>query len=377
MIRRKLLAVVRWPVGGIRTYLRYVYPRLSEDGYELTILAPRTLEMEVLMNTLAGPDIRYIPVDGQHGFKFPLAVLRAMAAEKYHLVHSHGFTAGMTVAPMARLRRLPHVMTSHDVFTSRQFHGLSGRLRRFILASGLPRIDVIQSVSRDAETNLLEYFPGLGKRRDRLVTIPNGILVDRFVNAEPRDFRGELGLTPDHFIVGFLGRFMSQKGFTYLIGAIERLRGIEGIKKIPVVLAVGSGGFLGEEKKIIERKGLGSHFRFLPFEENVAATLKGLDVLAVPSLWEACPLLPMEAMVAGTPVIGTDCVGLREVLRGTPSTVIPPGDAGALASALQARMDNPGRSEAVAFVEQARRRFDAGETARRLSELFDTLTSHA
>ena len=40
---------------------------------------------------------------------------------------------------------------------------------------------------------------------------------------------------------------------------------------------------------------------FLPFVTNIASTLKGLDVVVMPSLWEACPLLAMETLVAGIP----------------------------------------------------------------------------
>ena len=58
--------------------------------------------------------------------------------------------------------------------------------------------------------------------------------------------------------------------------------------------------------------------------------LAELDLLVVPSLWEASSVVSMEAMAAGVPVLGTDCIGLREVLRGTPSRVVRAGDPAAL-----------------------------------------------
>jgi glycosyltransferase involved in cell wall biosynthesis len=97
--------------------------------------------------------------------------------------------------------------------------------------------------------------------------------------------------------------------------------------------------------------------------------MRGLDVVAIPSLWEACPLLPMEAMMVGTPVIGTNCLGLREVLEGTPSTVVPLGDARALEGAIVQHLDGSHKAAAAAYAAHARQRFDVDAAAASLGEL--------
>ena len=79
-----------------------------------------------------------------------------------------------------------------------------------------------------------------------------------------------------------------------------------------------------EERAALERAGLRSYFSFLPHLPEVASTLKAVDVVAIPSLWEAMPLLPMEAMVAGVPVVGTNCIGLGEILVDSPSAIVSP-----------------------------------------------------
>ena len=86
---------------------------------------------------------------------------------------------------------------------------------------------------------------------------------------------------------------------------------------------------------------------------DVLPILQKLDLLIMPSLWEACPVLPMEAMCAGVPVLGSDCIGLREVLRGTPSLTSPAGDAPALASAIQEAIKPGSRHQAQAYVAEA------------------------
>ncbi len=371
----RILAIVRWPVGGIRTYLRYVYSQLDKSQYMITILAPDIPEMQALKGSLCGPHIRYIPVSGSDSLTFSFAAIRAVARGGVDLIHSHGLTAGMTVAIIAKLLRILHIMTPHDVFTKSTFRGRFGIIRRLVLSALLPFVDVIQAVSHDAEDNFRQYFPKFGRRVSRFVTIRNGILIERFDNVVPRNFISELSLDDKHFIIGFLGRFMSQKGFRILIEAIDILRSDPDLEKIPTVVAVGSGGFIREDKARIYDKNLDQYFHFLPFEENVAATLMGLDLLVMPSLWEACPLLPMEAMIVGTPVVGTDCIGLREVLSDTPSTVVKAEDPNDLAMAIKERIRYPGRSEANKFSAEARKRFDVTLTSKKLSELYESLVS--
>jgi glycosyltransferase involved in cell wall biosynthesis len=162
---------------------------------------------------------------------------------------------------------------------------------------------------------------------------------------------------------------MAQKGFRYLVDAIETLRQHPGLPRKPLVLTFGDGGFIQEEMQAIKDRRLNEYFRFMPFAPNVAGTIKGLDVVAMPSLWEACPLQPMEALVCGRPLIGTDCIGLREVLRSTPARIVSPRDGAALARAIMDEMEHPSTLELSVFKKEAAVRFDV---KRQSSELEKT-----
>ena len=84
-----------------------------------------------------------------------------------------------------------------------------------------------------------------------MIAIPNGIEVEPFLHAEERDLRGELGLPPETFLIGFLGRFMSQKGFRYLVDALEQVKEHNLLKEPLLSLTFGQpdDGFIREEKK--------------------------------------------------------------------------------------------------------------------------------
>lgn len=370
MRKYRILLVVRHPVGGIRTFFRYVYRNFSSENYQFTLVSPDVTETRVLLEDLRELDLIYIPTDSYTSNRQLFrTVTKIVRNEDFDLVHSHGFTSGACSIFAALSKRTPHILTCHDVFTERQFVGVKGFVKKAALGIVLSTIDCIHCVSNDARDNLLAYLPILKLFEGKVIVIPNGIEVERFSNAEKRDLRRELGLPADSFLIGFLGRFMSQKGFRYLIDALAEITRKKDLPKRPVILTFGEDGFMREEQQEVKNRGLAEAVYFLPFVADAAATLKGLDVIAMPSLWEACGLLAMEAMVAGVPLIGTNCVGLREVLRGTPANVVPTRDSLALSDALLMEMKNPTTTKAREFAMEAVARFQVRKRAQDIEKL--------
>jgi glycosyltransferase involved in cell wall biosynthesis len=368
----RILLVVRWPVGGIRTYLKYVYGSLERSRYHVVLIAARTEESTTLLTDLDGLLADYVEIEeGASSTTWTRAVWNQVRGKRFDIVHSHGPTAALLSMPAARLARVRHICTLHETLHARQFAGWKGRVRLLALRTGLPRVDVVQTVGRDATENLLQFIPSLGSPRRAVVPIHNGIRSELFEAPARRDLRGELGIDAGTFLIGFFGRFMSPKGFRYLIDAMAILTQELQPPRRPLVLAFGAGGFVREEQAVIAARGLTESFRFMPFVADMASNLRGVDLVAIPSLWEACPLLPMEAMAAGVPVIGSNCVGLREVLENSPAVVIPAADARALADAILAQIRNPQPQEAAAaaFAAEARKRFDSRTTGRLLEGL--------
>ncbi len=373
-VRRRVLLIIRWPIGGIRTFIRYVYRLFDSSKYSLTILAPDIEELRLLLTDLEDFDIEYIPLPADVSIsQFLIAIIRTLTSGKYHVIHSQGFTAGVLSVIPGFIMRCPHLLTVHDVFNWPQFKGPKGVMKKLGLSLVLPLVDRIHAVSHDAKENLLEYVPSLRIFKQKVLAIPNGIETARFIGDEKLDLRGELNLQQDSFLIGFFGRFMSQKGFVYLADAVHRLLLKPDLPKRPLVLAFGEGSYIREEQIDLRRKGIYEHFRFLPFVPNIAPVLRGLDVIAMPSLWEACGLLAMEAMVAGVPLIGTDCIGLREVLKGTPSVMVPARSSVALAEALVAEIISPSKVKAKLFRDEAVSRFDVSGQAKELAALVQSL----
>jgi glycosyltransferase involved in cell wall biosynthesis len=374
MKRYRILVIVRHPVGGIRTFFRYVYKNFHQKGYQFTLVAPDLPETRVLLDDLKALDLTYVPAPANvSNRELSSLVTNVTRTAAFDLIHSHGFTSGACSVFVALCNGTPHMITCHDVFTRAQFIGLIGFLKRVGLGIMLSFIDCIHCVSDDARDNLLEYLPILRLFKRKVISIPNGIEGEGFLEVEGRDLRAEFGLPGNAFLIGFLGRFMSQKGFRYLLDALELIKQEKSLPKEPLLLAFsGQDGFIREEKENVRMRGLAKSVLFLPFVPHVGSTLKGLDIVAMPSQWEACGLLAMEAMTAGVPFVGTNCVGLREVLRNTPAYVVPAGNSLALSEALIKELKTPTTARAREFAVEAAIRFEVKERAKAIENLMLT-----
>jgi glycosyltransferase involved in cell wall biosynthesis len=263
-------------------------------------------------------------------------------------------------------------MSAHDMLLPEQFAGATGTIKRRLLGAMLGRIDRVHAVSRDNAANLLAQLPSL--RAERVTTIVHGIDVARFRDASAAPLREALGLPGETRVVGFFGRFMSPKGFRTLVRAVERIarEGRLGREELRIV-TFGWGGFIREDYAWLQELGLEDLFVQHPHTDAPERYLKACDVVAMPSRWEACGLLAMEALVAGVPIVGTDCIGLREVLAGSPARIVAVGDDAGLAAALESELAQPRREAFAAWQRTAAERFDLDRASTDLARTMESL----
>ena len=252
--RPRVLAVIRWPVGGIRTWCKYVYRRPEFERFSIDIIIPASLESAALVADLAASGVQARLVQtGPSIAAFAAAVVSRMTTERYSLVHSHGFTSAVIGALPSRARRLPHLVTVHEEVLDHHYRDRRGRLMRRVVDGALQRVDCVHAVSHASRDNLQHAFPGAARCRRGVQVISNGIDPTGFLSARRDDVRKRLGLAPQTILVGFFGRFMAPKGFRYLIDAMDVHRRRNASVPDIAVLAVGGGGFRREEEQRVEK----------------------------------------------------------------------------------------------------------------------------
>lgn len=368
---RRLLAVVRWPLGGIRTYMRYVYGHLGRD-WKVTILAADVQEREALLEDAAVLGAEMILTTAS-SLGFFQAILGTLRQSRHDLIQSHGFISA-TAACLANIPfGAPHVLTVHGILEERLLLGIRGRIKRALTNQVIRSVDAVYGVSEDILKHVRQEVPGLAGSKAQQVAILNGIEPDTFlVSGQRGAFRVRNAIAQDSFLFGFLGRFMPQKGFDKIIQALAFMEQGD-IQKNYLLVAVGSGDYKKEYEKMACEHKVDHRIVFLPFQRNTAEIYHDLDTVVMPSRWEACGLLAMEALVSGVPLIASDCIGLREVVRDTPAFVVKDGDPRMLAEGMIEMM---GKKESQAFADfrhKAAKRFDVRNTAEQVNLLFHEL----
>jgi glycosyltransferase involved in cell wall biosynthesis len=370
---KKVLVVTRWPLGGIRTYMRYTF-RYFPVEYRLTMLASSSHEDGALRSDAAEYGARLVIVKGQGLACLAGAVFRELAGHRYDVILSQGFISGVAVYLANMLFRRKHIMTIHGVVEQKLFEGGFRGVKRAVMARMLSGISVIYAVSQDMLSHLYEQFPHLKADQGRAVVIPNGIDMGEFEGPVMRS--GSVvrkpAISPGTFLFGYFGRFMHEKGFDLLIDAVEIMSRHQEHPSF-MVLSVGSGDYLLDFRRSIRERNLEGYFLFLPFQPHIREIFLEIDAVVMPSRWEASGLLAMETLAMGVPLIASDCIGLRETVAGTPADTFRSEDVNSLVQSMLRACEDC-RAEAFrAFEPFARQRFDVKYTARQLVQVIESL----
>jgi glycosyltransferase involved in cell wall biosynthesis len=255
------------------------------------------------------------------------------------IAHSHGYHADLVGWLAARAARRPIVATVHGYTggdrKNRFYEWLDGYILR--------RVDRAIAVARP----LAERLARVGVPAARLVVLPNAWVPA--VATRPRlEARRLLGIPDAATVVGWVGRLTPEKGPDLFVDAIARL---------PVAIhgaVIGDGAMRAGLADLARRRGLEGRLRWHGVAPEAGRLLPAFDVLALSSRSEGTPIVLLEAMAAGVPVVATAVGGVPEVAPGGEILLVPPGDPAALAAALLRCLERG--DETRARVEAAQRR---------------------
>ncbi len=195
-----------------------------------------------------------------------------------------------------------------------------------------------------AEFMRLRYYAGFRIPADRLVTIRPGLDIDAWrEGAENRWMaRDALGLPRGARVVGIIGRLAEAKGHLVALEAFSRLS-----KRFPEARLVIAGApeelthaLLSERAQHL---GIDRLVKLLPRQDDIRPLMSALDVgLVASTSSEAICRVALEYQALGVPVIGSDLNSIPEmVVHGKTGLIVPPGDAGAMAQAMERLFSEP------------------------------------
>jgi len=299
------------------------------------------------------------------GFDATLALRLAAAFRRrgVEVVHLHNRLPMIYGAAAGRLAGAVVVLTRHGP-------GASGAKERWLLRGAARLLDAYVAVS--PEIGVLERERGYCPPA-KISVIENGIQVDKFDRAGERRSaaRAALGIPADAWVIGSVGRFAPEKDYPFLVRAAAPLLGPNAR-----LLLVGDGPEMGAIRGEVDARGVAAFVSLPGLRHDVPDMLAALDLFVLSSRMEGLPLVALEAMATGLPVVATAVGGLPNLIaEGENGFLVPSGDEATLTGRLAALRDDPAAARAVGDRARARTReqYSGERMVRRYLDLYGQL----
>lgn len=327
---RILIYSDRGGLGGAEQINHRLALALHRDRYAVAVAEPEEADALKAERLALGIGHHGLPAEDVYDWEHPAPSLTdPAAAERVFdgvrpdlVLFADGFPLANLAAKQAAARRgLPYLVLVHCVQPD-----WAGQYAAFLPA--LPNLyrqaRAVIAVSEDNLRLLRRHFglaPDLGR------VIPNGrpraFFAPRDAERRARE-RAALGIGPEDLLALSIGRLELAKGWPELLDALPRLRGCGAWPRLKLVW-VGEGTLAPRLKRLGALLGAG-RIQLLPAHPDIPALLDAADLLIHPARFEGMPLVVLEAMAKGLPIVATAVSGIPEALGDT-GVLLAPADA--------------------------------------------------
>lgn len=351
-----VLYIEEWPelAGGGQQFLLQLIRGLDRKRFSPLIALPGPGSFAEALSSF-GIEPFFVPI---LSFKNPLHWgsnlcslwrLRRICLEKgVRLIHANSILRGTIYAGLVgRSLKIPTLWHVHRFRPE--------RILEAVLAALVDRVILVSRAGFSLNFSFLEKTP-------KGVVIYNGIDVKRFQERQrPSPLRKTWGVSEETPLLGMVGVLHPIKGFDILFQSLQEIKKILTDFRLWVVGEDGTPSqiFRKSYEGEVRSRGLQENVLFLGKQEDIPEILSALDYFLMPTVThEAFPMVILEAMAAGLPIIASRIGGIPEAIEeGVSGILVPPGDAEALTEAILGLLRNRGR--ALELGKSARKRVEA------------------
>ncbi len=367
-------------MGGIEKVSYEQSKRLTKSGYQIDVLTSKIKGR----NEHPAKGIRvfnYSTMNLAERIGVPYPILSIEAYKKFtqvirncDLVHAHGhvYMSSFLAGKVAKKYKKPFILTQHNTFIDYQsLLNLMEQLNDLTIGKAVLK-DAYRVITVSKET--MKYVLRLGADKSKTSVIYNGVDIDTFHPANKSESRKKLGLPKNRKIILSVRRLVYKNGLGTLIESVPLVA-----RDHPDTLFVVAGK--GPSRKFIEDriKELGIEYNikltgFVP-DELLPVYYDAADYFVLPSAsGEGLPLVLLEAMSCGLPVVATIVGGTPEIVDHMKNGVlVPPRNPEAMAETLSKLLSEEGVGLAIG--EEARKnvekRYSWEENVRQLEQIYN------
>ena len=332
---RPLLVVDSLDVGGAERHVADLALALGHEGHGPEVACSVAGPLSARLDG-AGVPVRPLVgrlVKRRASAAYAHRLRRLVREGRFDLVHAHVYASTVAAAVATLGAGIPLVVTEH---TEASWQGPGARLLNGWVCRRARRVIAVSDAIRRRAIERDRVPP------ERVTVVPNSVAPTAAPEHSPPDIPDGLRGRP---LVGVVARHQPEKGVQTFLKAAARVA-----LRFPEVrfLVVGDGPLRGELEFLAERVGLSGRAYFLGFRSDAASIMRSLDVLVVPSRTEGSPLVTLEAMAAGVPVVASAVGGIPDQIRHeSEGLLVPSGDPVALSDALLRLLGDPGFGRAL------------------------------
>jgi glycosyltransferase involved in cell wall biosynthesis len=341
-------------IGGIENVAEEQCKRLSKLGYQVSVLT----STKHTQNEHNGEGIHVfsypvLRLAERVGLPYPVPLFKAYrlfadVISRCSIVHVHGhpYISSYLAYKIAKKYKKPLILTQHNTFIDFQsWLNLVEHLNDWVVGSVvLKGADRVIAVS----TKTMEYVLKLGADKSKTSVMYNGVDQNFFHPMNKKKSRDKLGLPENKTLILTVRRLVYKNGLDTLIEAASLLARD---RTDLLFIIIGN----GPDKKFITNRirqlGINGNVRLVGFvpEELLPLYYNAADHFVIPSSsGEGLPLVLLEAMACGLPVIATTVGGTPEIIKDMVNGVlVPPGNQRALAQAILKLISLKKESQAI------------------------------
>jgi glycosyltransferase involved in cell wall biosynthesis len=342
--------IARLNMGGPALHVAYLTKGLEERGYETTLAAGRLGRGEDSMAFVAeGMGVEVVHVPQLHRDISPIydpvsvtRLVREIRRVRPHILHTHTAKAGAVGRAAALLAGDARPPVIVHTYHGHVLHGYFDPVRTRIFLETERRLARHSTRLVAVSPQVRDDLVGLGVApTEKFAVIRLGVdLESRVLGADRRaELRRLFGIPEDRFVVGWIGRMTAIKRVPDVLTAFRRLldRGVEA-----TLCLVGDGPDREDAERLASKLDLARNTLFLGYQRDVAPYYSFFDAVVLSSANEGTPVVAIEALAAGRPVVATRVGGVPDVVEDdADGMLVRVGDVDAIAAALERLARDP------------------------------------
>lgn len=297
--------------------------RLPDQGFSVGFACVKLDVFDAMRESRQTPLYR-VPMWSKFDLRAAYRVAQMVREHGYRILHGHTARTALVGGVAAAMAGVPMVYHAHSPTASDSTRRWQNRINAVVERMSLRRVSRVIAVSNA----LAEHLALEGFDPARMTVVPNGVPAPEVLPSRPAP--------SGTWTLGVVALFRPRKGMETLLEAMASLRR-RGINvRLRAVGAFESPQYEAEIARRVHSLGLGEHITWTGFTRNVTVQLRHMDMLVLPSLFgEGLPMVVLEAMAAGVPVVATRVAGIPEAIRdGRDGVLVAPGNADDLARAI-------------------------------------------